>query len=143
MHIQLMGNGECPHMVSHKAQGMAKMDIEVSVCFLVPATCVVTSAALANFCFLESETVGHKNRIQDLPAVFQNLAGVHGEGHRGSGSPSTSQSRLKSAPLVARMARFPGKSARPTRPLPPSTCSALPSGAIRTTPRRPAYEAVT
>src|SRR6202035_2089997 len=143
MHVRFMADGERPYVVGHKAQRMPKMDLKMSVCFLVPTTRKVAATALASRCFLESETVGHKYRVQDLPAVFQNLSGVHGIGHRGSGSPSTSQSRLKSAPLVARMARFPGNSASPTRPLPPSTSSALPSGAIRTTPRRPAYDAVT
>ena len=55
----------------------------------------------------------------------------------GSGRPSTFQSRLKSAFVVVSTARRVGSSARPTRPMPLSTNSALPSGVMRTMPRRP------
>src|SRR3979490_985865 len=109
-----MANGQRPHVVSHKAQGKAKMDFEMSVCFPVLAARIVAATALANRCFLESETVRNEDNVKNFSAAFQNFVRVHGKGYRGSGSPATSQSRLKSALLVARMARFPGRRAIPT-----------------------------
>src|SRR5579872_310649 len=54
-----------------------------------------------------------------------------------SGSPRTSQSSVKSAPVVARIARPEDCSAMPTRPEPLRTTSACACGVMRTMPRRP------
>src|ERR1700687_1569605 len=55
-----------------------------------------------------------------------------------NGKPWTSQSSVKSAPVVAMMARPEGCNASPTMPEPLRTTSAWACGVMRTTPRRPA-----
>ena len=60
-----------------------------------------------------------------------------------SGRPRTSQSNVKSAPVVARIARPDGCSAMPTSPEPLRATSAWPCGVMRTMPRRPPSEAAT
>ena len=57
------------------------------------------------------------------------------------GKPCTFQSSVNSALFAASIARPLGKSAMPTSADPLNTCSAWPSGEMRTIPRRPAKDA--
>src|SRR6266404_5846075 len=93
--------------------------------------------------FGQEERVGvHAVRGKKLRTHCDNF-GFHLVHYATSGKPRTSQSSVKIAPVVAKMARPEGCSARPTSPEPLSTTSARACGVIRTMPRRPPYDPAT
>ncbi len=93
----------------------------------------------ANFVQLlrQEERIGVKPVRREQLRTHCDYFRFHRVNYPRSGKPRTSQSSVKSAPVVARIARPEDCSAMPTRPEPLRTTSAWACGLMRIIPRRP------